>query len=215
MREAGGISPLVRTPMRRRILAPSLARRLTRVRPSSIITGVTGKRGFVPSTLPATAPSPALALCAVHFRCSNAATPPSSHAHRCRDRLALLRVQEQDVARPAVYSLRATFSRRSSRSRSRLSRLGAHQRPSVVNSARMCSGYLASICLACSVRPAERAHDFAELRRSTLAIGVEEKDLTWRFGPFTTVLFSDENGTVKVSDLRLLPVDPAPGRAQK
>lgn len=39
---------------------------------------MTGKRGLSPSTLPATAPSPASALCAVRFRFSSAMIAPSS-----------------------------------------------------------------------------------------------------------------------------------------
>ena len=115
-----------------------------------IITGVTGKRGFVASTLPATAPSPALALCAVHFRCSNAMTFPSSTCPPVSTALALWCRSRMCTTR--CTRLWATFSRRSSRSRSRLSRAWRSSRPSVVTCAavRVSRG----ICLACSAGPA-------------------------------------------------------------
>ncbi len=115
-----------------------------------IITGVTGKRGFVAINVARDRTKPASALCAVHFRSSSAMTFPSSIcppastalAPWCRSRMCTIRCTRSW----------ATSSRRSSRSRSRLSRAWRSSLPSAVTCA--AAQVSRAICLACLARPA-------------------------------------------------------------
>ena len=115
-----------------------------------IITGVTGKRGFVAINVARDRTKPVLALCAARFRSSSAMTFPSSTCPPVSTALAPW-YRSRMCTIHCTHSW-ATFSRRSSRSRSRLSRAWRSSLPSAVTCA--AAQVSRAICLVCLARPA-------------------------------------------------------------